>query len=301
MWRVGEGSAMTRYRTIAMAFGLVVAFVLAATPTATANHVQCGDVITEDTKLDSDLDCSQVVNRPADCRGLALVGRDRPITLNLGGYRITGPGRDACYPYLPVGIAVEAPGATVQNGTIERFDMGIMTGEEGAEEFRNLTLRDHQEAVYGSARRIISNRFEGNWYGLNLYLLEGPGTVTISRNVMTGTLGTGISISSPEDVLLDRNRLSDSGGYGIHLRSWTYWVPSHYVTDNGNYVVSRNRTDHNGRDGIYVEVPSTTITRNFASFNGDLGIEAVAGVTDGGKNKARGNGNPAQCVGVSCR
>ena len=34
-----------------------------------------------------------------------------------------------------------------------------------------------------------------------------------------------------------------------------------------------------------------------ANDNGDLGIEAVSGVTDGGGNRARGNGNPAQCVG----
>lgn len=33
----------------------------------------------------------------------------------------------------------------------------------------------------------------------------------------------------------------------------------------------------------------------------DLGIEAVAGTTDGGGNGAKHNGNPAQCVGVRCR
>ena len=38
-----------------------------------------------------------------------------------------------------------------------------------------------------------------------------------------------------------------------------------------------------------------------ANGNGDLGIEAVDGTIDGGKNKAAGNGNPAQCVGVSCK
>ena len=31
-----------------------------------------------------------------------------------------------------------------------------------------------------------------------------------------------------------------------------------------------------------------------------LGIEAVAGVTDGGGNKAAGNGNPLQCTNVRC-
>jgi hypothetical protein len=42
-------------------------------------------------------------------------------------------------------------------------------------------------------------------------------------------------------------------------------------------------------------------TRNSAFFNHDLGIEAVPGVTDGGGNRARGNGNPeGQCTGVAC-
>jgi hypothetical protein len=35
--------------------------------------------------------------------------------------------------------------------------------------------------------------------------------------------------------------------------------------------------------------------------NADLGIEAVVGVTDGGGNRASGNGNPTrQCLNVSC-
>ncbi len=47
--------------------------------------------------------------------------------------------------------------------------------------------------------------------------------------------------------------------------------------------------------------PGTTIARNKANNNADLGIEAVPGVTDGGGNKASGNGNPAQCVNVQCK
>jgi hypothetical protein len=43
------------------------------------------------------------------------------------------------------------------------------------------------------------------------------------------------------------------------------------------------------------------LTRNRANGNGDLGIEAVAGVTDKGGNRASGIGNPAQCQGVACR
>jgi parallel beta-helix repeat protein len=60
-------------------------------------------------------------------------------------------------------------------------------------------------------------------------------------------------------------------------------------------VATRNRDD-----GIDVNSPATTVTANVANDNEDLGIEAVPGVTDGGGNRARGNGNPAQCVGVRC-
>jgi hypothetical protein len=35
--------------------------------------------------------------------------------------------------------------------------------------------------------------------------------------------------------------------------------------------------------------------------NGDLGIEAVPGVIDGGGNKAKANGDAAQCTNISCK
>jgi uncharacterized membrane protein len=40
--------------------------------------------------------------------------------------------------------------------------------------------------------------------------------------------------------------------------------------------------------------PATQVSCGF-------GIEAVPGVTDGGGNKASGNGNPLQCLNVFCR
>ena len=56
----------------------------------------------------------------------------------------------------------------------------------------------------------------------------------------------------------------------------------------------------NGDDGIQVDDPGTRLVDNTANDNDDLGIEAVAGVTDGGGNTATGNGNPAQCLNVQC-
>ena len=55
-----------------------------------------------------------------------------------------------------------------------------------------------------------------------------------------------------------------------------------------------------GDDGLDADSPSTTITANVANDNADYGVEAVPGVTDGGGNRASGNGQPAQCLGVVC-
>jgi parallel beta-helix repeat protein len=66
-------------------------------------------------------------------------------------------------------------------------------------------------------------------------------------------------------------------------------------------LVMANVAVFNGLDdGIDVNNPDTTIADNTANENGDLGIEAVAGVTDGGGNRASGNGDPRQCVNVVC-
>jgi parallel beta-helix repeat protein len=65
-------------------------------------------------------------------------------------------------------------------------------------------------------------------------------------------------------------------------------------------VLRDNRVERFEDDGIDVEAPGTLIKRNTANDNGDLGIEAVVGVVDGGGNHASGNGNPLQCVSVFC-
>lgn len=55
-----------------------------------------------------------------------------------------------------------------------------------------------------------------------------------------------------------------------------------------------------GDDGFDVRSPSTVVAHNFAARNHDLGFDAVVGVIDGGGNRAVLNGNPLQCVNVSC-
>ena len=94
---------------------------------------------------------------------------------------------------------------------------------------------------------------------------------------------------SSDDNALTRNALSANAADGIFVGAET-----------GGTLVLANDADENGDDGIDVRSPATTITRNSADRNVDLGIEAVVGVIDGGGNRASGNGNPLQCVNVVC-
>jgi hypothetical protein len=55
-----------------------------------------------------------------------------------------------------------------------------------------------------------------------------------------------------------------------------------------------------GHDGINVNRPANTVSGNVALHNRALGIEAVPGVIDGGRNLAFGNGDPRQCLIVAC-
>jgi parallel beta-helix repeat protein len=65
-------------------------------------------------------------------------------------------------------------------------------------------------------------------------------------------------------------------------------------------VVMGNHVFGAGGHGILIGNATTTVTRNEARYNHDLGIKAVVGVIDGGGNRASGNGDPRQCLNISC-
>ena len=123
---------------------------------------------------------------------------------------------------------------------------------------------------------------------------NNAGNVVVGNQVSEQSRN-GISILFASATTLIRNDVSFNGSDGITVgQSFT-------VGQTTDTLVQRNRADRNGDDGIDTSEPSTTLTANRANRNFDLGIEAVPGVIDGGRNRARGNGNPAQCLNVACR
>ncbi len=104
---------------LAAAVALLASLLFAGT--AAADHVSCGDVITTDTRLDSDV---------GPCPGDGLIVRGDGITLDLGGHRVFAASPNG--PAENVGIRLaNVTGVTVQKGTVEGFDAGIFINRGG--------------------------------------------------------------------------------------------------------------------------------------------------------------------------
>ena len=127
----------------------------------------------------------------------------------------------------------------------------------------------------------------------------------VEKNSATGNEFAGIEVSSSDATIVRKNQVSDNvdvpggiDGFGDGILVWDR------STDTR---VEHNVTSGNSGDGIDVggflgnSVPGTLLTKNTANGNGDLGINALPGVIDGGGNKARGNGNPLNCLNVACK
>jgi parallel beta-helix repeat protein len=321
------------------------AFLVADPGQALASHVSCGDTVTQDTKLDSDL-----VNCPGD--GI-VIGADN-ITLDLNGHLIDGTG----FPTSGAGVDNNAghDGVTVIDGRIQEFAAGVqMTGAANnlitrltvTQSAATVSLRGDSDgnvisrntgegpimligdsddnliernALSPGAVFILSvfpgtaerNRIERNTVssGFEGISLNGATETTVEKNVVSGVQrgmvvtgtsnrvvqntvtnsGVGIALGQAFQTELVKNDVLDSTGDGISVGSVAH-----------DTLLDRNTANRNGDDGIDVESTSTTLTKNTANDNRDLGIEAVPGVTDGGGNKARGNGNSAQCLNVRCK
>jgi len=136
----------------------------------------------------------------------------------------------------------------------------------------------------GSGTRIEGNTVNGRHKTPAIFVLDSATTV-VAGNTLVNNASTGILVrgrSTGTQVV--RNQSSQNTFSGITI-------------ENGptSTLVSDNFVSSNGGNGLQINSASTTVARNTAVYNANLGIFAVAGVTDGGGNRAFGNGNPAQC------
>jgi parallel beta-helix repeat protein len=186
---------------------------------------------------------------------------------------------------------------------------GIAVDGDGNEVSHNRVYRNGDNVgVGGNHNRVTANVItdavgcgaEGCGYGLQVAGGEGN---LVADNRLARVLNDAIAVASfdPENptvgTVVRDNLVRHAGVDGISVATDVNGDPA-LVSDT---LILRNTAIGAGDDGIDVDSAATTLTRNGAFRNHHLGIEAVHGVTDGGGNRAAGNGNPLQCTNVLCR
>jgi parallel beta-helix repeat protein len=160
---------------------------------------------------------------------------------------------------------------------------------------RNRCVRNGEACIrVGSGNRnvIARNRIFRDGSGVGIE--KGRGNL-VARNVVARARNEGIYLGIPRPLIgggnntVRRNRVRGSGAAGFEVNE-----------KDDHSLLRRNHARHSGGDGFDVQSRTTKLTGNSAVRNADLGIRAVAGVTDGGGNVARHNGGPRRCTHVIC-
>jgi parallel beta-helix repeat protein len=193
---------------------------------------------------------------------------------------------------------------------------GIVTGDSARNLIRgNVFSRNGEEAILmegGEGFQIRHNRLVQG--GITL----GPGSHNVIKRNRVFRAHDGIRIEKGHGNLVAHNFVAHDRHVGIRLGIKHPFIGGAHNSVRNNlvrdsrvddFLVGRkarnsllkgNVARGAGDDGFDVESPSIKLTSNRAVRNGDLGIEAVRGVNDGGGNIARHNGDPRQCTNVVC-
>jgi parallel beta-helix repeat protein len=226
------------------ALAVVTLFALSAAP-ALGNHVQCGDTITQDTRLDSDL---------IDCPGAGLIIGADNVHLDLGGHTImTSRSFTDLRPGDPeffragvengrvLGSEPGYRGVTIENGVIQGFQFGVSLEHASHSLVRGLTLRASRyetiDLYYADKNRIENNSISGH---------SAAGILLEAQSHKNRIVGNSIS----NDIF---------GGISLFLESNDNWI-------------SENVISHTN-DGIAVWANENRIGGNSVSYTG-VGIEA---------------------------
>ena len=162
---------------------------------------------------------------------------------------------------------------------------------------RNRSVRDGEVGIYvapGNRNVIARNRVSHVRRGRAIEVDGGDHNV-IAHNSLRDTEGDAIIVGCPPcgglvGTVVRRNHIRGAGKDGVH------------IGDKAKHTrLRRNRANDSKDDGFDVGGRRSKLIGNRATRNGDLGIEAVRGVRDGGGNVAHHNGDPRQCVNVKCR
>jgi Periplasmic copper-binding protein (NosD) len=242
---------------------------------------------------------------------LGFFGGTRSVVRNSSGSRSvrTDEGEDGQGMFL-----IDSHHVRVTHSSFRRNrDLGILVGLPGFESTHNV-IKGNELSRNGSAG-IIFEQGDRNRVRRNRSLRDGEGIIVgpgsgneIARNRIFRSRGNGIAVEKGRGNLVARNVVRRAGKVGIRLALEGPLIGGGHNTVRRNQVrggggdgvlvdtkdrhslLRRNHARNNGDDGFDVRSRSAKLTRNGARRNRELGIDAVPGVTDGGRNRQAGTG-----------
>jgi parallel beta-helix repeat protein len=284
---------------------------------ALASHVGCGDTITTDTTLDSDL-----VNCPNN--GI-VIGADN-ITLDLNGHTIDGDGTpiDPCPEGEPCDIGVLNVAGhdrlTIVGGTVQQFGVGVLV-EGAAHRLHQFAASDNTDfgIIVAESTNSVIEQTSMSDNGTSGLVLVGSRRALVARNTVSGSNGYAIFTAVVDDSRIQNNALDgndhgiavfDGGSRNLVQRN----VVSHGsgsaidVGGGAGNRIERNRLVDNGDGIITVDVQDTLISRNLLTATGTSTTPEQSGgfgiLVDGGarttvdRNIVAGGRGPAIFVSV---
>jgi hypothetical protein len=305
---------------------LVLGLALLAPASAPAATPPCGSVVTHDVTFDHDLSCGP------DVVANLIIGADG-VTVDLNGHTMGSPDRALI-------SSSGFDRVRVLNGTLQTQFIGVdMSGGHhnlvrnvaGFGDVAGVRFRD------GSNNEVIDGALDCRAIcGFGADVLEGEQNDTIQGSgplfggiVLHSTQHSRVSgnqITDPQMVAIeldadshhnqvedndvvdtdDRDPVTVAGDHNDLVRNEVRGVRTPFggggwflVTGTHNRLIG-NQVSGSQIDGIKVTEPGNRLGDNVAVDNTLLGINAVFGSKDLGGNRASGNGDARQCVGVSC-
>ena len=218
---------------------------------STSGVVTCGQTITEDVTLTSDLNCSS---------GDGLIVGASGITINLNGYKITA-GEDAS----SSGSSIDYDGSSgilVANvddvsinglGEISYFDKGVTFMGSSGSQIADVQLANNRigALITGSEHTEISRAtMTSNEYAL---ISDSSNGAAVAFNQVVANTKQGFLFEGSDDNVIAANNMFGNGENGIYLD----------IMSNGNMVdyntaFGHNRADLNNADGQPINVNQNT-------------------------------------------
>jgi parallel beta-helix repeat protein len=199
--------------------------------------------------------------------------------------RATGNGSDGITLYRSTGNRIE------ENSTAGNEAHGIVleTESNGNRVDANRVYDNHSDgisiAVNSSGNYILSNRVRRNSGSVGIFVVFDSNENRVRKNVIEENGGGGILVMDADANKIEKNRSYANGRDGIQVDA-----------ASGGTSLKENAANGNSGDGIDIAGVAGKVTKNEAHSNLELGIRAALGVTDGGGNKATGNGDSRQCT-----